>query len=294
MRWVATEHTRMSELTFHGLDIGRVEAGDDLVDRIAETAAEEYPLEDGDVVVITSKVVSMTEDRLVEADAVEVSDRAERVADVTGIDPREVQLIYEESEVLGAIPVREIGEDVIMEHAADPDAASDAIEELPSALVTDRDGRLCTNAGIDWSNAPEGTMTLLPEDPDKSARRIRTALEVRTGAEVAVVIADSEILGPGSMDLATGCSGIQAVDSNFGRTDLYGQSKFGGMDMIASELAAGSALLFGQADERVPVVVVRGLEYEDGEGVPNSGGLIRRGLRKTVQLTVRLKAREWL
>ncbi|QSG10251.1 coenzyme F420-0:L-glutamate ligase [Halapricum desulfuricans] len=167
-----------------------------------------------------------------------------------------------------------------------------AIEELPSALVTDRDGRLCTNAGIDWSNAPEGAMTLLPEDPDASARRIRTALKERTGAELAVVLADSEILGPGSMDLATGCSGIQVVDSNFGRTDLYGQPKIDGMDMIASELAAGSALLFGQADEQIPVVV-RGLEYESGEGVPNSGGLIRRGLRKTIQLTTQLKAREW-
>ncbi|MEF8883109.1 MAG: coenzyme F420-0:L-glutamate ligase [Halapricum sp.] len=284
----------MPELTFHGLDIGKVELGDDLVGRIAETAAEEYPLEDGDVVVITTKVVSMAEERLVDANEVEVSEQAERVADVTGIDPREVELVYQESEVLGAIPVGEIGEDIVMDHAVDPEAAEEAIEELPSALVTDRDGRLCTNAGIDWSNAPEGEMTLLPEDTDESARRIREELEARTGKDLAVILADSEILGPGSMDLATGCSGIQAVDSNFGRTDLYGQPKIGGMDMIANELTAGSALLFGQADERIPVVVVRGLDYEDGEGIPNSGGLIRRGLRKTIQLTARLKAREWI
>ncbi|MEF8827242.1 MAG: coenzyme F420-0:L-glutamate ligase [Halapricum sp.] len=284
----------MPELTFHGLDIGKVELGDDVVERIAETTAEEYPLEDGDVVVITTKVVSMAEERLVDADEVEVSEQAKRVADVTGIDPREVELVYEESGVIGAIPVGEIGEDIVMDHAVDPEAAEEAIAELPSALVTDRDGRLCTNAGIDWSNAPEGEMTLLPEDTDESARRIREELEARTGKDLAVILADSEILGPGSMDLATGCSGIQAVDSNFGRTDLYGQPKIGGMDMIANELTAGSALLFGQADERIPVVVVRGLDYEDGEGIPNSGGLIRRGLRKTIQLTARLKAREWI
>ncbi|MCU4719688.1 coenzyme F420-0:L-glutamate ligase [Halapricum hydrolyticum] len=284
----------MPELTFHGLDIGTVEPGDDLVGRIAETTAEGYPLEDGDVVVITTKVVSMAEERLVDADEVEVSEKAERVADVTGIDPREVEYIYRESDVIGAIPVGAIGEDVIMDHAVDPEAAEEAISALPSALVTDRNGRLCTNAGIDWSNAPEGQMTLLPADPDEGARRIREALEDRTGTDLAVVLADSEILGPGSMDLATGCSGIQAVDSNFGRTDLYGQPKIGGMDMIANELTAGSALLFGQADERIPVVVVRGLDYEDGEGIPNSGGLIRRGLRKTIQLTARLKAREWI
>ena len=64
-------------------------------------------------------------------------------------------------------------------------------------------------------------------------------------------------------------------------------------DLVADELTAGSALLFGQADEQVPVVVARGLEYKDGEGVPNSSGIVRRGLRKSIELTARLKAREW-
>ncbi|MFB6102506.1 MAG: coenzyme F420-0:L-glutamate ligase [Haloplanus sp.] len=284
----------MPELTFHGLDIGTVEPNDDLVDRIVETTDEEYPLTDGDVVVITSKVVSIAEDRLVEAADVEVGERAQEVAEVTGLDPREVAVIYEESEVIGAIPVAEIGEDLLLEHAADRDTAREAIDEMPSALVTDRDGRLCSNAGVDWSNTPEGEMTLLPEDPDASARRVRKAIADRTGTDVAVILADSEILGPGTMDLAVGCSGIQAIDSNFGKTDLYGQPKIGGLDLIADELTAGSALLFGQADERTPVVVVRGLDYEDGEGVPNSGGLVRRGLRKAVELTARLKIKEWL
>ena len=290
---VAFESSNVSEITFHGLDVGKVEPGDDLVDRIVARTDEEYPLRDGDVVVITSKVVSMAEGRLVDAGDVTVTERDERVAEVTGLDPREVAVVYDESEVLGGIPIADIGEDLILEHATDREAAREAIDQMPSALLTDRDGRLCTNAGVDWSNAPEGKMTLLPEDPDESARRIRERLEDRTGADLAVVLADSEILGPGTMDLATGCSGIQAIDSNFGRTDLYGEPKIGGLDLVADELAAGSALLFGQADERTPVTVVRGLEYADGEGVPNSGGLIRRGLRKTVQLTARLKAREW-
>jgi coenzyme F420-0:L-glutamate ligase/coenzyme F420-1:gamma-L-glutamate ligase len=95
------------------------------------------------------------------------------------------------------------------------------------------------------------------------------------------------------MDLAVGCSGIKSVDDNFGRTDLHGEPKIGGLDLIADEITAGAALLFGQADEQIPVVIVRGLEHEHGEGVPNSGGLIRRGLWKSIQLTTRLKAREW-
>jgi coenzyme F420-0:L-glutamate ligase/coenzyme F420-1:gamma-L-glutamate ligase len=283
----------MQGLTFQGVDIGLVESGDDLVESIAETTSEEYPLQDGDIVVITSKVVSTANDCFVEADDVNVTDRDERVADVTGLDPREVAVVYEESEVLGAIPVADIGEELIMDHAADPEAAEEAVEQMPSALLTERNGRLCTNAGVDWSNSPEGMMTLLPEDPDAVAREIRGRLEERTGSDLAVVLADSEIMGAGTMDLAVGCSGIEAVDSNFGRTDLYDEPKIGGLDLVADELTAGSALLFGQSDERMPVTVVRGLDYEDGEGVPNSGGLIRRGLRKTIQLTTRLKAREW-
>lgn len=283
----------MTELTFHGLDIGRVEPDDELVDRIVETTAEEYPLSDGDIVVVTAKVVSFAEDRLVDADEIEVTERDQRVADVTGLDPREVAVIYEESDVLGAVPVGEIGEDLLLDHAADPEAAREALEEVPAMLVTERNGRLCSNAGVDWSNSPEGMMTLLPEDPDESARRLREEIEAHTGADVAVVIADSEILGTGSMDLAIGCSGIEAIDSNFGRTDLYGQPKVGGVDLVADELTAGSALLFGQTDEQIPLVVVRGLEYEDGEGVPNSGGIVRQGLRKSIELTARLKAREW-
>jgi coenzyme F420-0:L-glutamate ligase/coenzyme F420-1:gamma-L-glutamate ligase len=104
-------------------------------------------------------------------------------------------------------------------------------------------------------------MTLLPDDPDESARRLR--------------------------------EGVEAIDSNFGRTDLYGQPKVGGVDLVADELTAVSALLFGQTDEQAPLVVVRGLEYEDGRGVPNSSGIVRRGLRKSIELTARLKAREW-
>lgn len=282
----------MNELTFQGLDIGLVEPGDDLVEMILTESNSEYPLQDGDVIIVTSKVVSTAENRLLSASDVTVTDRDERVAAVTGIDPREVAVIYEESDVLGAIPVADIGEELVMEHAVDPEAAEEALNTLPAVLITDRDGHLCTNAGVDWSNSPEDKMTLLPDDPDASAKRIRKSLESRTGNELAVVIADSEIMGAGTMDLAVGCSGIQAIDSNFGRTDLYGEPKIGGIDLIADELTAGSSLLFGQADERLPVVIVRGLDYERGEGVPNAGGLVRRGLRKTIQLTTRMKARE--
>lgn len=159
----------MQALTFQGLDIGRVESGDDLVELLVEATNDDYPLQVGDIIVLTSKIVSTAENRLVEARNVTVTDRDERVASVTDLVPREVAVIYEESEVLGAIPVADIGKEFILDHAADREAAEEAIEKMPSALLTDRNGRLCTNAGVDWSNSPEGMMTLLPEDPDRSA-----------------------------------------------------------------------------------------------------------------------------
>jgi coenzyme F420-0:L-glutamate ligase/coenzyme F420-1:gamma-L-glutamate ligase len=94
--------------------------------------------------------------------------------------------------------VADIGKDHILEHAVDVEAAEEAIEKMPSALLTDRNGRLCTNAGVDWSNSPEGKMTLLPKDPDESARRIRTELAEKTGKDLGVVLADSEITGVGT------------------------------------------------------------------------------------------------
>ena len=177
LKYTVFDIQMMTELTFHGLDIGRVDPNDDLVDRVVETTTEEYPLADGDVVVVTAKVVSFAENRLVEADEVEVTDRDHRVADITGIDPREVAVIYDESEVIGAIPIADVGEDVLLEHAVDPEAAREALAEVPAMLVTERNGRLCTNAGVDWSNSPEGMMTLLPENPDESARRLREGIE---------------------------------------------------------------------------------------------------------------------
>lgn len=82
-------------------------------------------------------------------------------------------VVYEQSDVLGAISVADIGADMLLEHAVNEEAAEEAIDEMPSVLVTDRDGRICSNAGVDWPNAPEDMMTLLPEDPDESARRGR-------------------------------------------------------------------------------------------------------------------------
>ena len=301
-------------LTFHGVDVGLLEGDEDLVGLLLEATATDREesadgsqldpdvdvdanpdLRDGDVLVVSSKVVSLAEGRYVDLEAVPVSPRAERVADVTGIDPREVELILRESTVLGAIPIAEIGPGVhrLVDHAVDPEAASEALESLPALLVTLRNGQLCTNAGIDLSNSPGESATLLPTDPNASARRLREEIRDRAGIEVAVIVADSELSHRGgSVDVAIGCAGIDPLDSNFGATDLFGTPKLGGVDLQTDELAAASALLSGQAAERTPIVVARGLEYEVDEdaAIETDLDLIRSGfwptLKRTVQVNV--------
>lgn len=285
----------MNEVSFHGLDIGTIEGDEDLIEEILEAADRECPLQDGDILVITSKVVSLVEDRVRHLEEVDPSRRAEAIGSVTGIDPREVQLIIEDADLIGTLPLKDIVGDRIYERAADEDLAEEALEEMPSLLITERNGRLCTNAGVDLSNTPENIATLLPEDPDASARRLRERLEERTGKDLAVVLADSEVkLQGATVDIATGCSGIQAVDRKFGTPDLYGQPKIGGVDMIVDELCSAAALLFGQADERTAVVVVRGMEYSDGEGIERNSELLGPGLRKTFWQTLVMKVRERL
>lgn len=278
----------MSTLEFHGIDIGLVEGATDLVGRILDANAD---LRDGDVLVIASKVVSLAEGRYVHLDDIDPSGRADRIADETGIDPREVELILRDSTVVGAIPIDEIGRDLLETYARDRESADAALETLPSLLLTIRNGRLCTNAGVDLSNSPEGVATLLPADPDASAKRLRAEIRDRADAEVAVLLSDSEVsIRGGSIDVAVGCSGIDPVDRQFGSDDLFGEPTVGGVDLVGDELCSGAALLAGQTDERTPVVLVRGLEYESGQGVGGNADLLRPGLTSTLVHSARVVA----
>lgn len=282
----------MDEITFYPLEnIGLIEEGDDLVQRIVDTFTDEgLEFKDNDVVVITSKVVSMYEGRIVDLSDVEPSLRAETIAKSTGIPPEEVELILQESELVTSIPVNEFGEDYILEQSENEERAKEALEDLPSMLVTKRNGRLCTNAGVDRSNAPDGKATLLPEDPDRSAKEIRERIEEITGKEIAVILTDSEVsIRVGETDNAIGCSGINPVESDFGADDLFGEPKFGGVDLKGDEIASAAALHFGQTSEQIPVVVGRGIEYEKGGRTERDSEIIQRGLKQIVLSGLKFK-----
>jgi coenzyme F420-0:L-glutamate ligase / coenzyme F420-1:gamma-L-glutamate ligase len=213
-------------------------------DRVGELIRKRVELQEGDVVVISQKIVSKAERRVVRLDAVTPSARARELAEKLGKEAQLVELVLSES--------REVLRD-------------------ERVLITEtKHGFVCANAGIDSSNLPEdGLVCLLPEDPDASARRIRA--EIAGGQPVAVVISDSfgRAWRLGQAEAAIGCAGLQPLDDWRGRHDAGGRELSATLIAIADEVAAAADLVRGK-DEGVPVVVVRGLSRyvvaEDGPG----------------------------
>jgi len=208
-----------------------IRAGDDLPALIVEAAA----LEDGDVVVVAHKVVSKAEGRVVRLADVEPSERAHELA-AEERDPRELEVILGES-------VR-----IVRERA-------------PLVIAETKHGFVCASAGVDHSNAPdEGSLVLLPLDPDASARQIRDALVDRTGRTVAVVVGDSfgRPFRHGTIDVAIGVAGLAPLLDLRGTIDRSGRELRSTQIAVADELAAAADLARTKAGG-IPVVVVRGL-----------------------------------
>jgi len=211
-------------------------------DRVGELIAERAQLEDGDIVVISQKIVSKAEGRVRRLSDVAPSERAIELAKKLGKEARLVELVLSESrEVLRSERV----------------------------LITEtHHGFVCANAGIDSSNLPEGgAVCLLPEDPDGSARQIRAEI----GNRIAVVIADSfgRAWRLGQAEVAIGCAGLLPLDDWRGRLDASGRELSATVIATADEVAA-SADLVRSKDEGIPAAVVRGISHyvgaEDGPG----------------------------
>jgi coenzyme F420-0:L-glutamate ligase/coenzyme F420-1:gamma-L-glutamate ligase len=215
-------------------------------DRIGELIGARSQLRDGDVVVISQKIISKAEDRVLWLSEVKPSERARRLAAELDKDPSLVQLVLDEShEVLRA--------------------------EQGVLVCETRHGFVCANAGVDTSNLPEGCASLLPRDPDASARRIRGELHSAAGVTVAVVISDSfgRAWRLGQSEVAVGCAGLRPLDDWRGQKDAEGRRLGATVIAIADEAAAAADLVRDKAS-RVPAAVVRGLERhlsdDDGPG----------------------------
>jgi len=189
----------------------------------------------GDVVVITQKVVSKAEGRVVSLDRVHPSVRATEIGQRVGFDPRHVEVILSES-------VR-------------------IVREAPRVLITEtRQGFICANSGVDRSNTGgKELVVLLPEHPDESARRLRAGLQALSDVAVGVVISDSfgRPWREGQVNVAIGAAGVAAMRDYRGREDPDGYELQGTELAIVDELASAAELVMGKLD-RVPVALIRG------------------------------------
>lgn len=216
-----------------------VAPGSDLAAMIIEAAAAAgSPLADGDVVVVTSKIVSKAEGRLVELDEVEPSPFAEAWSKEWDKDPAVTELVLRESKRI----VRQIG---------------------PILITETHHGFVCANSGIDQSSSgAHGRVVLLPIDPDASARTIRAGLR-SGGVDAAVIISDTfgRAWREGQTDIAIGVAGIQPILSYIGQVDPHGHEFRVQAICTVDELAGAAELVKGNVS-RVPVAVIRGFEFE--------------------------------
>jgi coenzyme F420-0:L-glutamate ligase/coenzyme F420-1:gamma-L-glutamate ligase len=224
--------------------IAEVSSGDDLAVLIADAlAASELVLADADVLVVTQKIVSKAEGRLVELSTVEPSPIARDWAARWDKDPRQVELVLRESAAI--------------------------VRMGPGGLIISRTrhGLVCANAGVDVSNVGGGEVaSLLPEDPDASARRLRDGLRQRIGVASAVVISDSfgRPWRNGIVNVAIGAAGIEALLDLRGQPDAAGREMRATVIAVADELASAADLAGGKVEQR-PVVVVRGYAWRPSE-----------------------------
>jgi coenzyme F420-0:L-glutamate ligase/coenzyme F420-1:gamma-L-glutamate ligase len=224
--------------------IGEVEPGDDLAGLIARALdASDLTLADADCVVVTQKVVSKAEGRLVELSSVEPSPMAIAWAERWNKDPRQVELVLRES--------------------------AEVVRMAPGGLIVSRTrhGFVCANAGVDVSNVGGGEVaSLLPVDPDASARSIRDGLKDRTGAAPAVIVSDSfgRPWRNGIVNVAVGSAGIEALRDLRGDPDAAGRVMQATVIAVADELASAADLAGGKVEQR-PVVLVRGYAWRPSE-----------------------------
>jgi coenzyme F420-0:L-glutamate ligase/coenzyme F420-1:gamma-L-glutamate ligase len=231
-------------ITIVGLEgIPMIKPGDDLGEAIVRAAERQgVGIEEGDVVAVTQKAVSKAEGRLLNLDEVEPSSFAEELARSSGKDPRHVEAILRETRRI----VKMRGHVLIMET---------------------RHGFVCANAGVDLSNVGGGLASLLPLDPDESARRIRRRIMELTGKEVAVIITDTwgRPWRLGQVDFAIGVAGMRPLRDYRGERDPFGYQLTATNIAVADELAAAAELAKGKL-RGIPAVIIRGYEYPKGDG----------------------------
>ena len=229
------------------LGIPMVKPGDDLVGLLSGALERsQITLEPQDVIVVTQKIISKSENQYLRLRDVTPSERARWLAEETQKDPRLVEVILSES--------------------------SDVVRHKKGVLVTaHRSGAVLANAGVDQSNVPQDEkddlVLMLPQSADRSAARIKVALDARFNTSIGTVINDS-IGRPwrhGVVSIALGAAGIPSLKNLIGRPDLFGRKMRVTESAFADQIATAATLVMGESDEGIPAVHIRGLRWQDND-----------------------------
>jgi coenzyme F420-0:L-glutamate ligase/coenzyme F420-1:gamma-L-glutamate ligase len=219
-----------------------IHVGDDLGRLISEAAAAQgTPLAAGDLLVVSQKIVSKTEGRVLRLGDITPSAESQAVAEEIGRDPRLVEVILRESRRV----VR---------------------KDKGVLIVETHHGLVCANAGVDQSNVDADTACLLPEDSDRSARGLRDRLGALTGHRLGIIIADTfgRPWREGLTNVAIGVAGLEPLKSYLGEKDPAGHVLQATILALADELSSAAEPIMGKLD-RIPVVIIRGLNWPRGE-----------------------------
>jgi coenzyme F420-0:L-glutamate ligase / coenzyme F420-1:gamma-L-glutamate ligase len=195
-------------------------------------------MQNGDILVVTHKIVSKAEGRVVDLASIKPSTKAISMAKEHDKDPRVMELILKES--------------------------SQILRAKNGIIISEtKHGFVCANAGVDQSNVEGDTAVLLPVDPDQSAGRLQETVNEKIGKEIAVIITDTfgRTFRNGQTNVAIGVAGINPIKSYIGTYDMYGRKLRVTEIAVADEIASAAELVMGKA-ERTPVAIVRGYNFE--------------------------------
>ncbi len=221
-----------------GIRTPLIKPGDDLVEIILDSIREknDVEIEDEDVLVIASSVISTISDRIKNIENIVPSEKAEKLAKETNLDKKFVEIILQESD--------------------------EVLTTFEKCILTIKDEMLRINAGVDRTNIPPGKALLLPKNPEKKANKLRKKFKQKTGKKIGIIISDSHVnpLRRGTTGQALGTSGIKEVLDCRTKKDLYDQELQITFRAIGDQIATAAQLTMGEANERIPTVLFKNIE----------------------------------
>jgi coenzyme F420-0:L-glutamate ligase/coenzyme F420-1:gamma-L-glutamate ligase len=231
-----------STFTVIGLPTGLIRSGDSVADCMIAAARQTCGgFHDGDILVLAETAVATAEGSIIPLSSITPTAWAEKLAAQYQMDPKVVEVVLQETDTV--------------------------VGGIPGFLLCMKNGTLLPNAGVDSSNAPLGCVTPLPKDPDRSALTIKKAIESRCRVTIGVIIADSRThaMRRGCSGVAIGAAGFSAVIDDRGRTDLFGRTLEVTKRAVADNISSAAELVMGEADERTPGAIIRGLGMPMGD-----------------------------